>query len=243
MKDIFTGKTVGTGAIIPIGVGCIPSRVELLIGHNGMKGFWDKEMREGAFQAESVGFMNADAALIGSHLPLIGTTDTNIGSRLAVGQAVDIEEYCITIPAVAAGTAFTDTTHDIDAGKWGCFVLSVDGADGTTFTITPSASLDYDTEALAIAALPAVPAGDICMGIITVQATAGAIFNANTDALAGGVSGTPAAATNYYPGFALITGGINPYGDAKGDLYEGFTIGVDAMINTAGSEIYWKALR
>lgn len=97
----------------------------------------------------------------------------------------------------AANTAFTATTHDVATGsKWACYRVSINSS--LTITITISASNDYATEALAIAAVPAVPSDECDLGYITIQSTAGAIWNATTDALAGGTGGTPAAATNYY---------------------------------------------
>ncbi|MCP4597926.1 hypothetical protein [Neptuniibacter sp.] len=242
MKDIITGQTTATGAAMNIEVGFIPARVDVVVGESTLSGFWDDSMWEGTFAMEQSGFMVDNAGVLGSHLPLIGTTDTQLGSRRCAGIFVDAQTTQITIPAVAAGTAFTATTHDVTAGKWGLFLLSVD-ADGTTFTITPSASLAYDTEALAIAALPAVPTDDAAMGVVTVEATSGAIFNATTDGLAGGSSGTPAETTNYYPGYCIMAGGISKYGDTTGDSYEGFTIGTHGSLNIAGSQIFWKAYR
>ncbi len=244
MKDIITGQTTGTAAAINVDVGFIPSRVDVVVGGaGGITGFWDDSMWEGTFAMESAGFMNVGAGVFGSSIPLIGTTDTQIGSRLCSGQFIPgTEEYAVTIPAVTAGTALTATTHDITADKWGLFLLSVD-SDGTTFTVTPSAALNYDTEALAIAALPAVPTGNACMGVLTVEATSGAIFNATTDGFEGGASGTAADTTNYYPGYFSMTGGISKYGDTSGDTCLGFTIGTDGTLNVAGSQIFWKAYR
>ncbi len=242
MKDIITGLATATGAAMNIEVGFIPVRIDLVVGESSLSGFWDDSMWGGTFALTQSGFMVDNAGIFGSHLPLIGTTDTQLGSRRCAGVFVDAQTTGITIPAVAAGTAFTATTHDVTADKWGLFLLSVD-ADGTTFTITPSAALNYNTEALAIAALPAVPTDNACMGVVTVQATSGAIFNATTDALAGGSSGTPANATNYYPGYSIMANGVSQYGATSGDSYEGFTIGTHNSINTAGSQIFWKAYR
>jgi hypothetical protein len=134
-----------------------------------------------------------------------GTTDTQIASTAFQYTINGVDYYKA---AVAAGTAFTATTHDITADKWASYKLSADTSG--TITITVSAAANYDTEALAIAAVPATPAGEVNMGYVTVHATSGAIFNATTDALEGGSSGTPAEETNYYPasvytGFAAST--------------------------------------
>ena len=80
----------------------------------------------------------------------------------------------------------------------------------------------------------------------------GAIWNATTDALAAGTSGTPANATNYYEGYGVMTNGITPYGAGDYDAaiaagvtspVRGFTIGTSAHLNIAGSIISWKAFR
>ena len=110
--------------------------------------------------------------------------------------------------AVAAGTALPAQT--VPANKWALYRLSII-ADGT-ITVTPAAlnTTGYNTEALAVAALPAVPANSAAMGFLTVQTAAGLAFVANTDALAGGTGGNPATTTNYYP--ESSTGAqINPY--------------------------------
>lgn len=117
----------------------------------------------------------------------------------------------ITYYKAAADTAFTGGgAHDVATGsKYASFKISV--ATNGTITITPSAALNYTTEALAIAAVPATPAGECSMGYITVKSHAGAIWDATTDALTGGTGGTPSTATGWYPasvptGFADVAG-------------------------------------
>lgn len=101
--------------------------------------------------------------------------------------------------SAAADTAFTGGgAHDVATGsKFASFKISISTAG--VITITPSAALNYATEALAIAAVPATPAGECSMGYITVKSHAGAIWDATTDALTGGTGGTPSTATGWYP--------------------------------------------
>jgi hypothetical protein len=100
--------------------------------------------------------------------------------------------------SAAADTAFTGGgAHDVATGsKFASFKISISTAG--VITITPSAALNYATEALAIAAVPATPAGECSMGYITVKSHAGAIWDATTDALTGGTGGTPSPATGFY---------------------------------------------
>ena len=100
--------------------------------------------------------------------------------------------------------------------------------------------------------MPTKTTNSASLGYITIQATAGAIFNATTDALAGGSSGTAAATTNYYEGYAVMSNGITPYGAADYDAAisagvtspaRGFTVGTNALLNVAGSIITWTAYR
>ena len=77
--------------------------------------------------------------------------------------------------AVAAGTAFTATTHDIADGSARAFTLSIDAAG--TITITPGTAAVGTT-----ATAPATPAGEAKMGEVLIAAD-GAIFDATTDDL------------------------------------------------------------
>jgi len=93
----------------------------------------------------------------------------------------------------------TGTTATFPAGKWGICLLSLNAAGDETCTwATNTANAGYDSEALAIAALPATPAGHCPLGYITVQASAGNSFTAGTDALQGGTGGNASQDTNYY---------------------------------------------
>jgi hypothetical protein len=108
------------------------------------------------------------------------------------GNAVAISKA-----AVADGTAIGAQIVTID--QWALYRLTIVAAG--TITVTPAAgnAAGYATEALAIAAIPAMPASSSDMGYITVKTKTGTTFIAGTDSLAGGASGNVASITNYYP--------------------------------------------
>lgn len=124
----------------------------------------------------------------------IGTTDTSVASSnfdYYIAGAYYNKTAVVVGTALAAGT--------IPQNKYGIYRFTIVAAG--TITCTPAAAnftTGYDTEALAIAALPAVPANNINMGYITVMSTNAAGFVGNTDALMGGATGNPAAFTDYY---------------------------------------------
>jgi hypothetical protein len=159
-----------------------------------------KAVTNALYAINSGSYMKTSATLA------IGTGVT-LGSAAFQYSASGVSSY-----KAAANTAFAATTDDVATGsKWGVYLVTIVAAG--TITITPGAAnvaTGYNTEALAIAAMPSTPALSAVMGYITVQSTAGAIWNATTDALTGGTGGTPAAATNYYSaavytGFAAAT--------------------------------------
>jgi hypothetical protein len=244
-----TGKTTGTAALLPVEVGFKPSMIELQCSASSAIGYWDATMRQGTFALTDIQYLAAGDYIFGRHLPFMASTTTQLGNRLLACQFVGAQTTPITKAATLAGTAFTATTHDITASKWRSFRMSM--VTNGTITITHSAS-EYATEALAIAALAALPATSVELGYITVQAPATGTWDATTCSLAGGTSGTyPAAATNYYSSCALMTGGITVYGasdlvaeEAAGITpIQGFTIGTDALVNSLGSIIIYKAYR
>jgi hypothetical protein len=98
----------------------------------------------------------------------------------------------------AAGVCDTGTTATFPATTWGAFLVSVDTSGNLTATWVTNSSAGYGTEALALAALPTVPVGELCIGYVSVQAHATGQFLAGTDALEGGSGGDPSQDTNYY---------------------------------------------
>jgi hypothetical protein len=93
----------------------------------------------------------------------------------------------------------TGTSAGISTNNyWAVMLVSVDNAGALTGTWADNAGAGYSTEALAIAALPAVPANQVAIGFVAVKTGAGAAWDAGTDALEGGTGGDPSADTNYY---------------------------------------------
>lgn len=152
-------------------------------------------------------------------------------SATAAGVTLASTAFQYTINGVdyykaAADTAFTATAHDVATGsKWASYKISI--ATNGTITITISAANNYASEALAIAAVPATPAGECSMGYITVKSTAGAIWDATTDALKGGTGGTPAAETNFYPASVFTS-----YASVSGSSPATLTAGSVTMVTT-----------
>lgn len=245
--DYILGTETGTGAAISVDIGFTPSKVEYQISEAGLFGYWESTMRDGTGVIEMCNELRAGNILLGRHTPQIGSTDTALANLRVCTQhdaAGDVRE---DQPAVLAGTAFTATNHDIDAAEWALYLLCSE-TGGATITIIRSGSTwgavgGYASEALAIAAMPTKTTDSAILGYITIEATAGAIFNASTDALAGGASGTAAATTNYYEGYGIMENGITPKGLSSGDTIRGFTIGTDALLNFLGGSIEYKAYR
>ena len=123
--------------------------------------------------------------------------------------------------SVAAGVALAAGTIPTD--KWGIYLTSVD--DSGTITSTPGAAnftTGYDSEALAIAALPATPAGDASIGRTTILTASGQDFIGGSDALQGGSGGNVSDDTNYVstPGNVLTTIDVITRWDfAKGPMF------------------------
>ena len=124
-----------------------------------------------------------------------GSTDTSVATAaltFAIGG----------VPAAkAAVTAGTAPNTDVipTGGLWGLFAYEI--ASGGTITCTSAAgnATGYATEAAAIAALPARLTAKARLGYVTVQSQSGHNWTGQTDAFAGGASGSPAQTTNYYP--------------------------------------------
>ena len=116
------------------------------------------------------------------------------------GNAVSISKVAVT-----AGTTIGAQTVPINT--WALYLLSISAAG--SITVTPAAAnatTGYASEALAIAAMPVMPAGNARMGYITVLTKSGTTWIAGTDALAGGSSGNVATTTNYYPSLGAAQG-------------------------------------
>lgn len=147
---------------------------------------------------------------------------------LARGTTVTLATGAQTIQIAGVPSAITAQTAQafgalgtIPASKWG--LISVERvAAGTTTFVSAAANYTtgYTTEALAIAALPAISANKVRVGYVTILATA-STFVVGTDALAGGTGGNPATTTNYYNdpsiyGQAALT--AKQIGDMSGNI-------------------------
>jgi hypothetical protein len=124
---------------------------------------------------------------------VIGSTDDQIAN---VAFNFHVAGLAYIAAAVAAGTA--PTAQTVTADKWALYRLSVSISDAKTVTPAAGNVAGYATEALAIAALPATPAGEADMGYVTVKTKAATAWIGATDALEGGAAGNPASETNYY---------------------------------------------
>jgi hypothetical protein len=124
----------------------------------------------------------------------IGSTDENVASAAFTFQIAGVQ---YSKAAVAAGTALAAGT--IPADKWGLYKFVI-GVNGTIDCLAAAANFTtgYDTEAEAIAAIPATTAAHAPLGYITVLTAVGDPFVGGTDALQGGTGGNPASDTNYY---------------------------------------------
>jgi len=112
-----TGKTTGTGALLPVSVGFKPALVELQVSESSVVGFWSEDMRVDTFQIISLEELRTGDIIFGSHLPSMGSTNTQLANKRVVAQFSAAGATPIEVSAVAAGTAFTSTTHDITANK------------------------------------------------------------------------------------------------------------------------------
>lgn len=133
---------------------------------------------------------------------------------LVIGVVADEEVRISEIVAAFAGVPVVVAAADaplaagtIPQDKWGLYRFSVASDDAVTCTAAAANfTTGYDDEAAAIAALPALPAGDVDLGHVTVLTANGQTFVGGTDALEGGSGGNPSSDTNYY-GAAVSSGG------------------------------------
>ena len=138
----------------------------------------------------------------------IGSTDTRVANGAFIYNANGLTN--IPKAAVAAGTAL-GALGTIPADQWGILAVIIDGAGTITYASGPSNyTSGYKNEAAALGDMNkiAVTAGKCLMGVVTLKTESGSAWIAQTDAFAGGASGNPASATNYYstPEFTLGTG-------------------------------------
>lgn len=144
------------------------------------------------------GLNNLLAAQAGAEVPM-STSTLSRGTTVTLACTASFLSINGVNGSVAAETAKAfGALGTIPASTWG--LIAVERiANATTSFVSAAANYTtgYATEALAIAAAPAITADKVRIGYITVLASA-STWVAGTDALAGGTGGTPATTTNYY---------------------------------------------
>ncbi len=137
--------------------------------------------------------MTGDVAISTGTLA-VGSSDTNLATAQ---QTIAINGVPVVV-AAQTNQSF-GALGTVPANTWAVVGVERVAAGTTTFTSgAANYTTGYATEALAIAALPAQSADKVRVGYVTVQADAADPFIFATDALAGGATGNPAQATNFY---------------------------------------------
>ena len=172
----------------------------------------NSDLRQGQASGNQLlyGLQGVLALLGGAEVPVttaalsIGTTVT-----LAVSASVIAVNAVSAVVAAQTGQAF-GALGTIPTTKWGCIKVQRVLAGTTTFVSAASNyTTGYDSEADAIAAMPATTADRVAIGYITVYASHASGWVAGTDALTGGTGGNPAGTTNYYS-FNGVADATNP---------------------------------
>ena len=129
--------------------------------------------------------------------PVTMSRGTTVTYSLTLGQ-VGIFGVPVTGFAAQVNQSF-GALGTVPADTFALVAVDVVGA-GTITLVSAAANYTtgYATEALAIAAIPAVTAGNARVCYMTLKTKVGASFIFATDSLAGGASGNVASATTYY---------------------------------------------
>ena len=122
--------------------------------------------------------------------------------------------------------------HVITASKFGVILIQINAA-GTVSTKVPLATQAYDDAPTALAALPAVDAGNVSLGYIAIENNAGD-WTANTDDLADGVDVTTAAFTDSTEGTIASPKMWELVSESDGDI--------DINITEAGAATWYLIL-
>lgn len=165
----------------------------------------DSGLRGGSSNREELINFNRLVGVVAGLMTAMSDDAALSTGTLGIGTTVTLATGVQTITINGVPTALTAQTAQafgalgtIPASKWGLIAVERVTAGTTTFV---SAAADYttgyNTEALAIAALPAQSANKVQIGYVTILAS-GSGFVVGTDALAGGTGGNPATTTNYY---------------------------------------------
>lgn len=128
--------------------------------------------------------LNAQRSLFLNHTLVSGALVIGTGAttsyRHSVNGTVIVAGKLVAMGA-AADHAFT-AAHVITQNLWGVALITMNAA-GTFKSTVPLATQAYTSEALAIAAMPAVPANEAVVGYITIRARSTVDFTGNTTTL------------------------------------------------------------
>jgi hypothetical protein len=172
----------------------------------------NSDLRQGQASGNQLlyGLQGVLAALSGAEVP-VTTATLSIGTTVTLASTASLIAIDGVIGSVAALTAQAfGSLGTIPTLKWG--VIKVQRiANGTTSFVSgaDNYSTGYDSEALAIAAMPATTASRVAIGYVTIYASHASGWVAGTDALTGGTGGNPAGTTNYYS-FNGVADATNP---------------------------------
>lgn len=164
----------------------------------------DSGLRGGSSNREELINFNRLVSVVAGMMTAMSDDAALSTGTLGIGTTVTLATGVQTITINGVPTALTAQTAQafgalgtIPASKWGIIAVERVAAGTTTFVSgAANYTTGYNTEALAIAALPAQSANKVQIGYVTILASA-STWVAGTDALAGGTGGNPATTTNY----------------------------------------------
>lgn len=225
-------SATAVGAGYSVNVGFVPQCVEVWNHTCGTSMKWDTSLASGYGITDRF----ASSVVLSSARCAKGSTAENVAN--------DQFDYYIggikyTKAAVAAGTA--PSAIATKQSKWGVYAWEI-GSDGTIDKLYGSTNADpgYDTEALAIAALPAANANHVVFMYATVQAKGTGDWTGATDDF---TAGSDCAAANFYS--VGVANPITSYGIYTLDdgVNRGFKIGYRPELWYPGDILYYKAWR
>jgi len=154
-----------------------------------------------------------------------GTTDDHIANTM-FDYMIDGVSYHKAADAVGMELSAADTVNTAAAAGsfWGGWRIQIDAA-GTFSTKSVGADQVYATEALAIAAIPAVDAANVEVGYVTVQSNDTDAWIGNTDDFSPG--GADCLDANFYPKASSIPAAVagTPAATSAADVTEKTTAG------------------
>jgi hypothetical protein len=138
--------------------------------------------------------VSADGISVAAALAIDAVPEKFKTAQQAKYRIAGVEYTKAATAALVFSAADTINTAAGAGVKWGVWLVQINAA-GVVSTKSPSADQVYTSEALALAALPAVDSGNVRFGTITVAANAATKWTATTDDL---VAGSDASAVNFY---------------------------------------------